>query len=431
VSRDAKWASAVFVLTFVAFNANGRVIGAGDTYPARFIPFGILQHGTVYLDPIRDLTAMHHAMPYWIQPARSGRSASLYPVVLPVVATPLYLPAVAYLNWTDASDRRVELVAELMEKVTASFLAALASALMYLLLRRRLDPSPALLMTMTFAFATTTWSISAQAMWQHGLGEVCIAAILLLLTGEASWSKATAVGALAAAAVGNRPQDALMLAALGIYAVGWAGRRWAALAAGGLPVLGLTLSYNFAAFGNAGGGYGRLGQLWFSSNVIEGFAGLLLSPAKGLLVFSPFFLFLAALPRALRDSGRWRALDVLIVIGFAAELLVYACSVWTGGWSWGYRLLTDFVPGLIWVLAPVVAALQGKWRFLFLSTVALSIFIQYVGTFHYSGVSQPALFALEGPSSNLWSWRHCPILVEYRQPIQPPSLSRVLHELAR
>ena len=56
-----------------------------------------------------------------------------------------------------------------MEKLSASFLAALSASLLYLVLRRRAKPSIALLLTLAYAFGTTTWVISSQALWQHGV----------------------------------------------------------------------------------------------------------------------------------------------------------------------------------------------------------------------------------------------------------------------
>src|SRR5258708_20902955 len=155
--RDLRTSLLLGVCCLLVYNANLRQIGAGDTLPARYLPFGIWRYGSVLLDPIRDGTAEGHANPYWIQKGRAGHSVSLYPIVLPMLVAPLYLPAVSYLNlrgWTAQGLRRLAIV---MEKVTASLLACVASSLLYLLLRRRAQPSNALLLTLAFAFGTNTW----------------------------------------------------------------------------------------------------------------------------------------------------------------------------------------------------------------------------------------------------------------------------------
>lgn len=87
----------------------------------------------------------------------------------------------------------------------------------------------------------------------------------------------------------------------------------------------------------------------------DGLYGVLLSPSRGLLVFSPFLLVVVfaitvALPRLVRSSlfwlcGTWIAFHVLAVA---------TREVWWGGHSYGPRLLAETIPplalltGLVW-----------------------------------------------------------------------------------
>ena len=43
------------IACFFVYSANLRAISAGDTYPARYQPFGILRYGSLSLDPILPL----------------------------------------------------------------------------------------------------------------------------------------------------------------------------------------------------------------------------------------------------------------------------------------------------------------------------------------------------------------------------------------
>jgi hypothetical protein len=72
-----------------------------------------------------------------------------------------------------------------MEKLSASFLASVASILMYLVLRRGCGRW-SLPLALVFAFGTNTWMISSQALWQHASGELLIALALLLIVFPAS-----------------------------------------------------------------------------------------------------------------------------------------------------------------------------------------------------------------------------------------------------
>src|SRR5882672_343994 len=97
-SGNRRRAVVLALLAFLIYNANFHLIGAGDSYPARFLPFALWNHGTLYLDPIREVTTQQNPQSYWIRPTLDGRSASLYPVVTPLLAAPLYLPAALWVR---------------------------------------------------------------------------------------------------------------------------------------------------------------------------------------------------------------------------------------------------------------------------------------------------------------------------------------------
>ena len=98
LSPDRRTALVLALLALVVYNANFHVIGSGDSYPARFLPFALWNHGTLHLDPIREVTAQHRPDPYWIQPTPDGHFASLYPIVAPLLVSPLYLPAALWVR---------------------------------------------------------------------------------------------------------------------------------------------------------------------------------------------------------------------------------------------------------------------------------------------------------------------------------------------
>jgi hypothetical protein len=416
--RDLRTSILLGLCCLLVYNANLRSIGTGDTLPARYLPFGICRYGSVLLDPIRDAVSEGRAHPYWIVKGRAGHSLSLYPLVLPVLIAPLYLPAAGYLHiqgWTEWRLRRMAIV---MEKLTASLLAASAAALVYLLLRRRAPPANALLLALAFAFGTNTWMIGSQALWQHGLAELLLVGALLLLTGPCTTSRALAVGALCGLIVGNRPPDVLLAAALGLYGLRWAGRRAPWLAAGAAVPLGLVLGYNVALAGNLMGGYGIPPRgAFFRRGLLIGVAGLLFSPTRGLLVFSPFLLLVpAALWRGLRDRST-RALTLAVGVAALAQLLLFAKADWRAGYSWGPRWLTDILPLLVWMLPPALAALRGAGRMAFVLAACASIAVQAVGAFWYTGASDAAIYAAppgRGEMRAAWDPSNTPFIAELR-----------------
>jgi len=164
-----------------------RLIAAGDTYPARYLPFGLWRYHTLRLDPIETIASQgrkigvppgHFRPPderlskaYWMVWSADGHKLSLYPVAISVLLAPFYAPAVFYLSMKGWEQWRLDWMARIMEKISASLIAATSAALLYLLLRRRAEQGVALLLTFAYALGTTTWMIGSQALWQHGMTE--------------------------------------------------------------------------------------------------------------------------------------------------------------------------------------------------------------------------------------------------------------------
>jgi len=415
----------------LVYNANLRSISAGDTYPARYLPFAILQHHTLFLDPVEKVAAQGRGEgAFWLLRRPEGHIISLYPVVLPVLAAPLYLPAVYYLSQQGWTDARLDHVARVMEKLTASLLATLSVSLLFLLLRRRAPLPIALLLTLAYAFGTTTWVISSQALWQHGIAELLIIGALLFLTMPCSTRRAIGAGLLLGLIAANRPPDVVLAAALGAYGLAWAGRRRATLliAVAALPMV-LVLLYNVRVAGNVGGGYGVIGHArFFQHDLFAGVAGLLISPTRGLLVFSPFLLFLLLAGRHRPGRREERGLTLAMAVGVAVQIALYAKVDWRSGLSWGPRYMTDLLPLLIWMLVPVVLALRGAGRFVFVLFVGVAVAFEAIGAFAYTGSLDLPIYAgdpglYEHDMRAAWHWRNAPFVTAMRHGPMPADLA--------
>ena len=434
----------VGLLCLLVYNANFRAISAGDTLPTRYLPFAILRWHTVLLDPISDLVAQGRTpiMPtygkshrrvdleeaFWVVRLPSGHSVSLYPVTGAVLVAPLYLPAVAYLYATGWNLQRVDLAARIMEKICASLLAAVAAALFFLMLRRQLDPKPSLLLTGAYAFGTTSWMISSQALWQHSLAQLLVVCAMLLLSGPCTRGRAIVAGVVLGLIACTRPPDLIIAATLGVYGLWWAGRRlaWVMVAAEIAPAIPLLI-YNLGTVGHYAGAYGLFGNRdFFRYNLFSGIGGLLFSPTKGLFVFSPFLIFLPlGLPRVFRNE-RMRGLAIAALVAFVLEVLLYAKADWRQGESWGPRWLTDVVPLLVWLVVPAWVAMSKAVRPLFVAAVSAGIVIEAIGAFWYTGASNAAILASNREPhqmSSAWELRNAPFFAELRHARAPFDLT--------
>jgi hypothetical protein len=429
---------------FVVYNANLRQIGSGDTLPARYLPFILWHDGTFGLDANARLVAHGHPIAadrdvsagaagkvsyfepsaYWMVPTRQDHLASLYPVVTPFLVSPLYIPAVLWLNAHGWEQPRVDWLAELMEKISASILASIAGVLMYLVLRRD-GNSWSLPLALVFAFGTNTWMISSQALWQHGTGELLIALALLLVVAPVSRVYTALLGLVCMLMAANRPPDALIAGAIMIFIIWSRGLNalWLLLAGAALPLAAL-LYYNFEFIGTIVGGYTTVqpSNTFFHLG-LSGVPGLLISPTRGLLIFSPFLLFLPiGLIQRLR-SPHSKGLAVALSFAVVAQVLLYSQLDWRAGVSWGPRWLTDVLPILMWMLAPAPLVLRPFTRALLILAMAASIGVQTIGAFWYTHASDARIFTGDPASMrSAWDPRNVPFLIELRHPPPRPSL---------
>jgi hypothetical protein len=162
--------------------------------------------------------------------------------------------------------------------------------------------------------------------------------------------------------------------------------------------VGVTVWYNWTRFGTLFG-FALEPYEDFSTPVIEGVTGLLLSSGKGLLWYMPVaWLGLAGLGMALLGRGRpgplagvtarrgLTALDALALLGvIVAPVLLYALWYdWPGGRSWGPRMIAWTGPAFVVLALPVLAILADRKRPLALRlligvVLAASVLIQLPG----------------------------------------------------
>lgn len=333
-----------------------------------------------------------------------GRLFSFYPVGAPLLAVPL-LQAVDLLKPGYAKSLRYRLAHDLEQRI-AAILAALVPALLFLALRRRgFDFAVALAGALTLAFSTTLWSQASRALWQHGPLLLCYAGLLWALAtprpGPRCWLAAGLCGGLAYLV---RPSALVAVAPFGLLALrqGWR----PALAYGlGLAVgIGAALAYNLWAFGTVVPLYASMIEPGLAA-FLEGVAGLLVSPSRGLLIFSPALLLAGLGAWWAWRHRRLRGLDwAVLAAGLLQFALIAAWQYWGGGHSYGPRLQTDLLPFAIWFLCFALqagGALPAARRRLLWGGFVLLFALGAV--IHWRGATDLAVYY----------WNHQPAPVDY------------------
>lgn len=312
---------------------------------------------------------------------------------------------------------------EQVEHLVASFLVALTSVVVFLVVRERVALAPALLLTFLFAFCTSAWSTASRALWQHGPSMLMLAlALYAAMRARARPRWVMYMGLPLAFSYLVRPSNAIAIACFTVY-VALEHRRWVW---GYLLAMGLVLAsffiLNMAVYNAWLPPYYDAGRLGWHPRLFEALAGNLVSPARGLFVYSPVFIFsIAGVFLALRARQFSRLDGCIVAILLLHWLVISAFSHWWGGHCYGPRFFADMAPFLVYLIVPVVEVLPGVhgmkgWlvRCAFALCVVLSFAIHSRGALTravYDWNTQPS--NIDEHPERLWDWNDAPFLRSY------------------
>jgi hypothetical protein len=341
------------MLTFV-IHAASPVTTSTDSAWTFHVAASILKEHNLDLDEYRGL--MDIGLDYRLRLV-DDHVYYYYPAATPLLVVPLVvfanavLPTLrgtdffAYLSTHGPDDRTARL-----EKLAASAIVALAAALMYLVARLSAGIREAIATALILAFATSMWSTASRALWQHGPSVVlALSALYLTLAAPERLWAVLATGALLAFAYLVRPTNSLSFAFFGLYYLLNQPRRAWAYAIGGLAIFLPYAILNLATYGNVFPPYSyQLFERLGAPGIIpEALLGTLLSPNRGLLIWTPIFCFavLGAVLGVRRGGLRKGNLSLYLVGILVSHWLVTSVfEDWGGAWSIGPRYFVDVIP---------------------------------------------------------------------------------------
>ena len=415
---------ALVSLLYIIYNINMRGINSGDTWPAAMLPFAMLSQRTIYLDMFANFFQSLSFNPYMVI-LSEGHYLSFYPIVIPVLITPLYAIPYLLLNLLqlplDMLNTSFYLLVFIMEKLFASLIAVTSVVFCFLGWKEIMRREIAYICAVIYALATNTWVTSSQALWQQGMVELIISILMfLIIVNEKNRSdgKIIFMGVFSGLFIFNRPSDSLLLLPVLTYAL-YLGKKSFLYYLGSGVLSGLPfLAYNLFFFQHFFGGYANLlSEFTLSSSFMVNLGGLLISPSRGMLIFSPILLLsLFAYPRIKDiDAESLRVFLYMAGISILLQLIVYGCfRVWWAGHCYGPRFLVCLLPFLV----TYVGLFLNGWLYfdrirgkdvICLALVAVlliwSIFVQAVGAFCYpNGNWDGAPKNVDLTPDRLWDW---------------------------
>jgi hypothetical protein len=288
-------------------------------------------------------------------------------------------------------------------KLVAAMLVAGSAVFVFLTARRFTTNLRSAALAGAYGLGTCVWSVSSQALWQHGPNEFFLAMGTYFLFRSRKEGPRRALwpvlcGLALAAAAACRPTSVLVAVAVGLYllvadrrAMGW-------FVLGALPIAAALAGYNTYylgapwSFGQAQVGHqvaiNKTGspQLW-TTPLLTGLAGLMVSPSRGLLVFSPVVL-VSAVGIARMWRRAYAPLAPLLAGMLGLWVMAFKWFDWWGGWCYGYRPLVDTMPLLAMLAIPALDWLfRRRWALAAAGVLlAWSVLVQVVGAYAYDVV---------------------------------------------
>jgi hypothetical protein len=272
--------------------------------------------------------------------------------------------------------------------VIASLLIAASTALFYLLVREWLGWKGAVVLALLFAFGSPAWSTGSRALWMHGYSMFLLTAAFLLVRRAAPGPRWPIVlaGALLMFSFFVRPTNVIALVAVAVWTL-WRGRRDAfSFLMGCAPVCLAFAAIHLQIYHSLLPAYSQVRRadeagLAFGAHVPVALVGNLVSPSRGLFVFTPAVLFaLAGLWLWWRDR-RERPWAILLASIFGGHyLLISFYEHWFGGHGYGPRYFADLAPLLILPIAAFLVERPGKaLGTVFAMACAISVFMHSQG----------------------------------------------------
>lgn len=330
---------------------------------------------------------------YLKETTNTGEYISIFGIGAPLSSLPLFALAGLFVDLEETTIHTLWYLG----KMTASLAVAGSAVFLFLTLRQFMKSNVSLGLTAIYGVGTSVWSISSQTLWQHGPNVLFISATLFFwLKPEKRSMDWLLCGASVGFAVLCRPTSGLLVIILCFWLIFENRKALGQVILGGIPFALILVSYNqfymgsLWTFGQTEQGesiaLAKTGsmELW-QTPLLEGLLGLLISPSRGLFIYSPFLLL--AIPGIWKiwTVPDFRSLRPWTLASLAMLLLAAKWFDWWGGWAYGYRPIVDTMP--LWIC---FLAVGWEWiqrnpvrQYIFAWLVAYAVAVQFMGAFAY------------------------------------------------
>jgi hypothetical protein len=411
-----RWLLALFVLVAVVHGLSPDV-QVSDSRMSVPTSYAVIHHGTLSLDGIPSVKAATAQTSYDVT-HHDGKLLPFLPWPPMLLAVPA--TAVAGAVGVDVPALRLSQPNRTwpIEVATAALLVAAAAVVMALIAAELVDDDRrgrgfSVAVALIFAFATAAWSTASRALWQHTPALLLACLVLLAaLRARRDVRYLWLLGAALALGYTMRPTVAVEVVVIGVWAL-LVFRRdaWRAVVAG-VVVAVAFVAVNLAEYGSVLAPYYHNVVSGASYGFWESLGVQLVSPSRGLLVYTPLFLLVPVGLWLKRRSGHLTRLDVAVTVVVLAQIVVVSRSGSTGGTAYGNRLFTEIVPYLLYLCLPVFERLlvardlRRSASIGVAALVILSVVLTVPGAVSHAALcwsTEPRV--LDDAPQRVWDWR--------------------------
>jgi len=417
---------------FVLYHANTTVLDEGDAVPTINLPLALLQTGRLSFDPdvhpelfkwkskapfveLDDFFLVDWRQPFGGKPASEWRKSghltlngpryyvleaphrgayvSTFGPIPALVALPFIAPFYAIDH-----DLAYKLALKTsVGKVGASIIVAGIAVLLFFITLRKTTVERALLLGVLYGTATCAWAVSSQNFWQQTVNQgLLVLGAFFLLGSEDVRRRVALAGLFFGAAAACRQTGVIAVALIAGYLFLFHRKSTLPFALAALVAPALVALHQLYYFGTpfaaAQEVVGHMiakektgsPDLW-QTPLARGAAGLLVSPSRGLLVFSPVLALAVLGLYRIIGNRTFGALQPLALFTLATMAVQSKWFDWWGGWAYGYRPWLDVVPFLVLFIEPVLGEAIATFarRLAFGAAFGWSVFVQGLGAMTY------------------------------------------------
>jgi hypothetical protein len=421
IKKESTWVLVLMGTSIVIFSSSPiKGYRTSDPLGTLLVSQSILKHGTVKLDNYsQDILDRFD----WQIFTRNGHTFYSYPLGTSFYMIPFV--AIANLTHMDMEKKDHEIV---LQGGLAALSATLALLLIYLLARCYFAPPVSLFLTLILTFGSAVSSTLALALWNMNLSVLFLLWSLLLLVRDNMGIKKLnpyLLGFLLFSAFFCRPTTAIFIFVVMAYLFIKNRIAFFKSALIVLPCLAALLLFSINVYHYvypSNYDFKFTGYSVFNNFRWEALYGHLLSPSRGLLVYSPFLVLSFARIFIFFKKTSRNLLLWAMFLGFVLHLyLLSTWEMWWGGGGFGYRLLSDSYPYLVFITIVVfqyfLAVRARSIRRCLVSIFALlgifSIYVHsYQGLYNVDTEKWNSKLKPEGNEEYLFSWAHAQFLAK-------------------